>query len=60
MVEPLDITPRYLVFSSLVQVVYPQFLVGTSVFQYVIAKKTFFSSFFISPNPPQTLQTLTP
>ena len=37
MIEPLYITPRYLVFSSLVQIISTKFLVGMPVFQYVVA-----------------------
>ena len=37
MIEPFDVTSRYLVFSSLVQIISAKLLVGTSVFQYVVA-----------------------
>src|SRR4030042_3205427 len=61
MVEPFDITPRYFVFSSLVQGVYSKFLVGTSVFQYVIAHDknlmSCYDNLSHSPHPPNNYYT---
>lgn len=37
MVEPLYVTSHYLVFSPLVQIISPKFLVSAPVFQYVVA-----------------------
>ncbi len=37
MIEPLYVISRYFVFSSLVQVICAKLLVGTPVFQYVVA-----------------------
>ncbi len=58
MMESPYITSCYFVFSSLIQLVYPQFPVGTSVFQYVVTHNQNLMSqgdqcLFLPPSPHQ-------